>query len=379
MKLRKAVIFIPSIEKGGVERNAIWIANALVNNGLEVDVTYVRGAKEQIEKFDNKVNLIKFQLKERKFLNRRIADAIDMKDAFDAYLKTQDKSETVVLSFQSSSAAIDICRKNGIKVICRLSNHPDAIRYEKSFVRKLSEWIKPFQYKKADLVIANSQRLSDDFGKKIGKKVETIYNPIDMDRVRQLSKEDIEQDLQKEAEEYKDRLIVSIGRLATQKDYGTFVQGIAKSKYKDTFKVWIVGEGSERSFIEEEIKKYNLENTIRLLGYKQNVYAYASRAVLYVQTSLYEGCPNALIEAVATGLPSIACDCLSGPDEVLLSGEGGTLIPLQDSDAVAKAIDDFFDNPNVLREKWENAYTALDRFAGERTLNTYLKLMENLL
>ena len=124
MRLKKVIIFIPSIEAGGVERNAIWVANEMAARGLRVDVLYVRAAEDQLQKFSAPVSLIQFPCARYPFLNRRIVDAIKMRHAFNQYLKNQAADSTVVLSFQSSIAAIGICRKNNIRIICRLSNHP---------------------------------------------------------------------------------------------------------------------------------------------------------------------------------------------------------------------------------------------------------------
>lgn len=377
--LRKVIIFIPSIEKGGVERNAIWVANELVKKGIKTDVIYVRVAVEQLEKFDEKVNLVQLSQRSYQILNHRMGDAINIRQRFNSYLKQQDRTNTIVLSFQSSIVAIGICRRNHIKIICRLSNHPAVIKYEKNMVRSVSEWLKPYYYKKADLVIANSRCLACDFSKKIHKQVETIYNPIDFGKVMQASNEPIEEELQLEADKWEGKLVISVGRLALQKDYGTLIKGISKSRYKEKMKVWILGEGSERNAIENAIEKYGLVNNVRLLGYKSNVYSYMNRASLYIQTSLYEGCPNALIEATAVGLPAIATDCLSGPSEVLLNGEGGRLIGLRSPQQVAEALDEYFDNSELYKRMQEKASEALDKFENRKIMDKYICTMEKLL
>lgn len=379
MRLKKVVIFIPSIEAGGVERNAIWAANEIAAMGVDVDVVYVRAAEKQLQKFNGHVSLIQFPCTRYKFINRRISDAISMKRALGHYLKQQAADSTVVLSFQSSIAAIGSCRKNKIRIICRLSNHPIAAKYEKSLTRKVSEWLKPHFYKKADLVIANSNRLAFDFGNKIRRKVETVYNPIDFKCIPKLKSEAIEPELLLEAQQYAGKLFISIGRLAVQKDYITLIKGIAQCKYKDQIKLWIIGEGSEREHIENLIRSEKLQHTVRLLGYKSNVYAYMAQADLYIQTSLYEGCPNALIEASAAGLPAIATDCLSGPSEVLIDGMGGKLIPVGNAPMLGKALDEYIENPQIYKEMQGKAYAGLERFESTKSMEKYIDIMNQIL
>lgn len=377
--LRKVIIFIPSIEKGGVERNAIWVANELVKRGIEIDVIYVRASTGQLEKFDKGVNLIGVAHHSYPFLHRRVGDAINIIRKFSSYLKKQNRKDSIVLSFQSSIVAIVVCRKRRIRIICRLSSHPIASKYEKDAVQNISKWLKPYYYKKANLVIANSERLANDFSKTINKDVETIYNPIDLEKVKDMSSEPIEKELQSEAQQWSGKLIISVGRLEPVKDYITLIKGISKCHYKNQIKFWILGEGSQKNSIQNEIDKYGLGNIVHLLGYKNNVYSYMSKASLYIQTSLYEGCPNALIEATAVGLPAIATDCLSGPSEVLLNGEGGRLITLQSPDQVAKALDEYFDNPELYKEKQKKASQALWKFENGRIMDKYISIMEKVL
>lgn len=377
--LQKVIIFIPAIEKGGVERNAIWVSNELAKRGYQVDVVFVRSEEGQLKKFHPLVHCVKMQYKRIPALNQRLSDAFSIRKKFGKYLAGQDNQHTVVLAFQSASVAIGVCRKHKVKVICRLSNHPSAVKYEKSKLRKLSEFVKPYTYKKADQVIGNSERLSEDFGKLIHKKVITIYNPIDFTQIEQAVTEEIPEELKREAAEFKGRLLITVGRITRQKDMQTLLKGYAASRAKEKSMLWIVGEGGERDEISQLIGQLHLEEHVHLLGYQSNVYKFMKYADLFVQTSLYEGCPNALIEAVAAGLPAIATDCLSGPDEVLLQGQGGDLIPIGDATKLAERIDAYFDDPKELQEKQRFAKAKLDRFKNETTMERYINLLEQVL
>ena len=377
--LQKVIIFIPAIEKGGVERNAIWVSNELAKRGYQVDVVFVRSEKDQLKKFHPLVHCVKMQYKQIPALNQRLSDAFSIRKEFGKYLEGQDHKHTVVLAFQSASVAIGVCRKHKVKVICRLSNHPSAVKYEKSKLRKISEFVKPYTYKKADQVIGNSERLSEDFGKLIHKKVITIYNPIDFTQIEQAVTEEIPEELKREAADFKGRLLITVGRITRQKDMQTLLKGYAASRAKEKSMLWIVGEGGERDEISQLIVQLHLEEHVHLLGYQSNVYKFMKYADLFVQTSLYEGCPNALIEAVAAGLPAIATDCLSGPDEVLLQGQGGDLIPIGDAAKLAERIDAYFDDPKELQEKQRFAKEKLDRFKNETTMERYINLLEQVL
>ena len=185
--------------------------------------------------------------------------------------------------------------------------------------------------------------------------------------------------MKREAADFKGRLLITVGRITRQKDMQTLLKGYAASRAKEKSMLWIVGEGGERDEISQLIVQLHLEEHVHLLGYQSNVYKFMKYADLFVQTSLYEGCPNALIEAVAAGLPAIATDCLSGPDEVLLQGQGGDLIPIGDAEKLAERIDAYFDDPKELQEKQRFAKEKLDRFKNETTMERYINLLEQVL
>jgi glycosyltransferase involved in cell wall biosynthesis len=285
-------------------------------------------------------------------------------------LEQVDAKSTALIAFQSASVAIGVCRKAGVRVICRLSNHPSAVKYERSILRSLSEWLKPFTYRKADVIVANSEKLAEDFGNKVHRDVVTIYNPIDFNEIREKGNEEIEAELLAEAKIYEGRLLIAVGRLTVQKDYDTMLNGFAGSQHKDTM-LWIIGEGAERGHLEKRLKELGLENRVRLLGYRNNVYKYLKYGTIYVLSSRYEGCPNSLIEAVAVGMPCIVADCLTGPREVLLDGEGGALFPVGDDTALAAGIDRYLDDPKAMMAKRDLAQARIDRFDLKTAINAY--------
>ena len=122
-----------------------------------------------------------------------------------------------------------------------------------------------------------------------------------------------------------------------------------------------------------------MQEHIRLLGYQENVYKYLKYADLFIQTSLYEGCPNALIEAIAAGVPAIATNCLSGPEEVLVGGKGGDLVSIGNVEQLAERIDAFLENPNYLKEKLTVAKENLYRYSAENVSRQYMEILYKLM
>jgi glycosyltransferase involved in cell wall biosynthesis len=116
----------------------------------------------------------------------------------------------------------------------------------------------------------------------------------------------------------------------------------------------ILGEGPLRAELETEIRRRGLTGDVRLEGFVDNPFAYMRRARLFVLSSLWEGLPGVLIQAMACGTPVVSTDCPSGPREILEDGRLGPLVPTADSAALADAILDTLEHPtpeDVLRKR----------------------------
>src|SRR5690606_9194628 len=98
------------------------------------------------------------------------------------------------------------------------------------------------------------------------------------------------------------------------------------------------GEGSQRESLEELVATLGLTERVDMPGFKQNPFAYMSRAKVYVLSSHLEGLPGSLVQALACGCPSVATDCPSGPFEILQGGKIGPLVEVGDHTAMAEAI-----------------------------------------
>ena len=138
----------------------------------------------------------------------------------------------------------------------------------------------------------------------------------------------------------------------------------------------IIGEGSKRQKLEKLIKSLNLEGSVILMGHKDNVFPYLKRSDIFVLSSLYEGMPNALIEAVALKIPSISTNIKTGPKEILLNGEGGRLVEVNNIDDLRKAIVFRLLEQEVAQKAAENSFSQLDRFSMDGMILRYKNIIE---
>lgn len=180
--------------------------------------------------------------------------------------------------------------------------------------------------KRADLVLCCSRRIEEEVEEKYHcDRAVTLYNPLDVEDLRKKAREE-EPELP-----WEDRghIIASMGREDDVKGFWHLIKAFSLVQKEITdAKLVIIGEGEfgEYRALAEEL---GVGGEVYFTGMKKNPFPYLGAARLYVLASYHEGFPNALIEAMALGVPVIATDCLTGPREIL-QGEGesyGVLIP----------------------------------------------------
>jgi glycosyltransferase involved in cell wall biosynthesis len=131
----------------------------------------------------------------------------------------------------------------------------------------------------------------------------------------------------------------------------------------------VLGEGSERRRLEALARRLGVESDVALPGYAENPYPLMARAAVVALSSLREGLPTVLIEALALGRPVVATDCPTGPREILEDGRLGRLVPPGDVDALAAALEQALAaGPPIVPTE------ALARYDPERVADRYLEL-----
>ena len=165
-------------------------------------------------------------------------------------------------------------------------------------------------------------------------------------------------------------VLLSVGRLAPQKDFATLLHAFAKVRKFRTARLMILGEGELRPQLESTIDELGLQNDVSMPGFVENPYAYMKRAAAFAMSSRHEGLPTVMVEALYCGLPVVSTDCPHGPHEILQGGRYGALVPISNPDKLADAMIDVIDGrtPRPPRESWQ-PYTM------ESVLDEYVELL----
>lgn len=214
----------------------------------------------------------------------------------------------------------------------------------------ISKTFYPILYNKCDKLFSNSVHINRDLKENFNVKIpmDVIYNPIEIPE----KFIDIEQLVQND-DFYK---IIAVGTLNARKNHIMILKALKMDK--NNYELKILGEGPLKNQILEKIKDLNLKNTVFLEGKKKNVNDYLLQSHCFVLSSFTEGFPNALLEAMAVGLPCISTNCLSGPLEMLnencevdirqggfIKAKYGILINNDDSKGLINALNYLKKNP----------------------------------
>jgi glycosyltransferase involved in cell wall biosynthesis len=189
-----------------------------------------------------------------------------------------------------------------------------------------------------DRYLVNSEAIVDelaDSGRLARAKMQVIHNGIDLtglppfDPDRRRARAALGFDPGR-------RLVAQIGRLEPQKDYPTFLAAAARvAADLPDVDFLVVGEGRLRAALEAEAARLDLADRVRFTGERHDVPALLGAVDVLALTSLYEGLPNVVIEAMATGALAVATD-VGGARELIVPGETGVIVPVGRADLVAR-------------------------------------------
>jgi sugar transferase (PEP-CTERM/EpsH1 system associated) len=217
-------------------------------------------------------------------------------------------------------------------------------------------------------------------------RIEVIYNGIDLETFESRGDDgaavhDVRSAVRREIgagpHEF---LVLQVARLDYLKDYPTAVRTIARlADASPTVKLAIVGEGPERQRIESEIRRCGVEGRVRLLGRRQDVPRLLAAADALLLTSISEGIPLTVIEAMAAGLPVVSTD-VGGVPEIVEEGATGLLVPSANDEQLAERLLRLARDPGLCRDLGARGRArARQQFSEEQMHSAYVRLYEEML
>ena len=136
-----------------------------------------------------------------------------------------------------------------------------------------------------------------------------------------------------------------------------------------------MGKGHLKNYYQNFINKNNLNTNIKIINFKKNPYPYLKQADVFILTSIYEGLPNVLLEAITLKKCVISSDCPTGPNEILLDGKGGMLFKMKDYKSLSKKILIYNKNKKLFNKLLNTSLRNLERFDFYTNLKKYEKFV----
>lgn len=319
------LITIPTLAAGGMERVAINTAKQILNEGNEVTF-FLLCSNEVYYDIPQGANVIYG----KKDINNKLGMAKSLLKLRSTYKKIKP---FCVLSFSSKHSSYVILAlsffKPNIFVLHRSNPH--------TIYGKVNNWLNEHLFPNASALIVQTKTAKEYFCKKYNTENVFIYpNPV----------RDVIEYIPQMAED----IIVTVGRLSKEKGINDLIEIFAYIGNKD-WKLLIVGDGPERNNLEELARKFNIQEQVEFIGFTKNVDNYLKRAKIFAFASKTEGFPNALLEAMCTGVPCISYDCPTGPADIIINTKNGYLIELNNKTEYQKHLQLLMENEDI-RERF---------------------------
>ncbi len=298
--------------RGGAERQIVLLANALAERGHDVSLIALSECR-LCYPLSDRVRLIDLSgcEREKESIARR----------FGAYRHTlRGLSPEVSIHFWLQSAyfsALFSKRRCGRSLYAERGDpSDDEYRGALAAVRALA-------FRRTDGFVFQSKGARDCFKDSVRRRSVVIPNAVAVPEV---------------TVPYREKRIVSVGRLHPQKNQKLLIEAFARiAPELPGYTLEIYGDGELKAFLEKEITDRGLSDRIFLFASRSDILERIASASLFVLSSDYEGMPNALMEAMALGLPCVATDCRPGGARALIEdGVNGYLVPRGDAAALAE-------------------------------------------
>ena len=299
-------LLIPHLQSGGAERILSLTSNLLSKEGY--DVYFFLYDTDNIS-YDYSGKLI--DLKSKAGTNIISKILIRLKRIIKLSYYNYKYNLDTVISFLYSANVVNYYSMGRADKILACRGYGDYIQNGKRYSIMIN---------KIHSFIVQTERMKSEFISDFyvdASKINVLYNPFDIELIRKKAKEKTEKNIQSFIDNHK--TICTVGTFKKDKGYWHLIKSFIKVKQsiENVGLIFIGHRGEMENEIRDMADLSRFKEDILFLGYQENPFKYLSKCDLYVCSSIYEGFPNALVEAMACGIAVLSTDCKTGPREVL--------------------------------------------------------------
>ncbi|MCR9289872.1 MAG: glycosyltransferase [Bacteroidetes bacterium] len=339
---RKICLVLPSLSAGGMERVMTILAKYLSGKKENKVVLILLTNRKEFFKIPKEVKVIRTDFNHRNF--NRLTFTIKIFK----YLRRNFKTlcPDTILSFGGKYNAFVILATIGLNTNIYISERSrPGISYG-----KFLDILNPIIYKKATGIIAQTSRAKAFTQKQTGhNNIAIIGNPI-----KEIPKINVE----------KENIILNVGRFIKSKQQNLLIDIFCEIAPKN-WKLIFVGEGTEMNYCIKKAKNTEISNQIVFTGNISDIARIYAKSEIFAFTSISEGFPNALGEAMKTGLACISFDCNAGPSDLIDDDLNGILIGEGDYQLYIQKLKKLIEDTELRKELGRNAIKKMEEFGEE--------------
>jgi GalNAc-alpha-(1->4)-GalNAc-alpha-(1->3)-diNAcBac-PP-undecaprenol alpha-1,4-N-acetyl-D-galactosaminyltransferase len=361
--VRKICIVISQLGGGGAERVVASMANYWAGKGWDISIASLADdTQPPAYELNPRIGYTALGVAHRE--TNSVWNPMNFLRLWRLRKAIAETSPDVVISHIDKVNIAVLIATIGLRIPIVVTEHIDPLVCP---LDKVWHTLRRLTYPLAERIVVLTQRSVECFPERMRGRVEVIPNAVVLripNRVEQMERG------------FTGHTIVGMGRLCPQKGFDLLLQ--AFSLVEDRHPQWtvtIIGEGPDRAELEALRDELGLTGRVSFPGWMDQPHAFLMEADLFVMPSRFEGFPLALCEAMACGLPVIASDCRTGPREIVQDDTSGVLVPPEDVDALARAMDRLMSNETE-REKLG---TSAAKVRESLSLEAVMGMWENLL
>lgn len=362
---RHIAFYIGSLRKGGAERVFVNLADFFRNEGYQVTmVTQYRYPDEEEYVLPSQIKRVLSDLNSEELSNSRIVN----------FLRRVTKLHRIWKKERPDLVLACIGKNNFMTIVTTMFTKTKAVvsvvgEAGEEYPGRVMHFLANLLFPHAAGIVLQTERSKDFFSNRIRKKAVILPNSLNPAFIKP------------RYEGEREKRIVAVGRMDANKNHEMMIRAFAglKDKYPE-YTLTIYGDGELHQYLEDLAVQLGVAERVYMPGMIPDVAVQIERAALFLLTSYSEGVSNALIEAMASGLPVISTDVPGGGTvELITDKENGLIIPVGDGQALEEAMDKLLCNPIYADHLGREAAKIQLRLAPERVNNLWREYFDRII
>lgn len=349
----KVFLIIPTLKQGGAERVISELANYFLDNGVELHLVLLANAKDF---YTINPNITVHRLG---FVNNgRLKKILSELQVFiKLRLLLKKHKPDAVLSFMDKYNIFTILASRFLNLHVFVSDRSNP----KSKLSLSLSVLKRITYRYATGIISQTSLAKEIIESFTGhKNVRVIPNPV--------------KQVQLFPEIPREKIIINIGRIVPEKGQKYLIQAFAKLDVED-WQLVILGDGPLREDLEKQVILLGLTDKVIMPGAVDDIDEWLARSSVFAFSSISEGFPNALVEAMAAGLPCVSFDCDAGPRDIIKNEVNGFLVEKENINELAYKLNILMTDTELVKNIITNALLVRDNYHIQSVGNDYLEFL----